>query len=489
MTHETTKDKEYRVGIVGDGLLTRAMLEILWKERPGGVFNKVRVVGIVTPGEQPPPDADDMRRLDVPVYPSRQDLFAEHPDLDILFDLEKKNGPGALGHAGVTLLDHSAVSFLKELFDNESTAESCQIDFSRTRVLLDTIVDEIRDEIILLDPDGRIIDLNKVAYSRTGKTHDDFYNKYIWDAFDAFSNCCALPRDDAQIWSCIANDTRGEEVQSQIDPDGRMLYFKVFAYPVKTFTGDLGNIVILRRDITQRTFMEHRLQKAERLAAIGELSTFIAHEIRNPLFAIAGFANSLLRSNTLADKDREKVGIIIEESNRLDKILKSIINFARPTQGTTGEVELASLIQSTMDIMSMSCKKQDIEVFVKLPDKLPNVKGDPELLRQSLINLIKNSMEAMPDGGTIVVTVTTDRDMVRVTVRDTGRGIEPDHLDQVFNPFFSTKDQGSGLGLPMIKKILDDIGGGIEVQSTLGEGTTVTLTLPPYFAVAGKETV
>ncbi|WP_034642015.1 two-component system sensor histidine kinase NtrB [Desulfovibrio inopinatus] len=486
MTNEKTQKKEYRVGIVGDGLLTRAMLEILWKERPGGVFNKVRVVGIVIPNAQAP--NIDMLRLDVPVYTSKEDLLACHPDLDILFDLEMDKS-GTVGHAGVSLIDQNAVTFLTELFDDEPVAESCQIDFSRTRTLLDTIVDEIKDEIILLDPKGLIMDLNKVAYSRTGKDRNDFYGRYIWEAFDAFPNFCTLPRDDVQLWSAVAHDQRGEEVQSQVDPDGRMLYFKVFAYPVKNTSGELGNIVILRRDITQRTFMEHRLQKAERLAAIGELSTFIAHEIRNPLFAIAGFANSLLRSNTLVDKDREKVGIIIEESNRLDKILKSIINFARPTQGTTGEVELATLIKSTMDIMSMSCKKQDIEVFVELPDKIPNVKGDAELLRQSLINLIKNSMEAMPDGGTIIVSVTTQRDMVRVTVKDTGRGIEPDHLDQVFNPFFSTKDQGSGLGLPMIKKILDDIGGGIDVKSRVGEGTTITLTLPPYFAVPGKKTI
>ena len=254
------------------------------------------------------------------------------------------------------------------------------------------------------------------------------------------------------------------------------------AYPIFDSQGRLTHVAEMRRDVTNRTRMEQRLQQSERLASIGELSTYLAHEIRNPLFAISGFANSLMRNESMDDNAREKAGIILQESKRLDGILTSILNFARPTEGAggaDGEVDVNELVRETMNVMTLDCEKLCIVPRVELGEGLPLGKGDPELLKQALINLVKNAKEAMPSGGTLAIRTGLKRGRVTLAVEDTGIGIAANNLPKVFNPFFSTKDKGAGLGLAMIKKIFDDLGGDVHIESVEGRGTTVTLAMPP----------
>ena len=208
----------------------------------------------------------------------------------------------------------------------------------------------------------------------------------------------------------------------------------------------------LRRDITEDVFLERRLQKSERLAAIGELSMFISHEIRNPLFAIAGFANALLRAKDLGDTSREKAAIILTESKRLDDILKDIINFARPVEGKTGEADLGEVARRTMALVRLGLEKQGISVTLDLDPGAPMARGDPDILTQCLLNCLTNAREAMPEGGSVTVSTGRRGNRVTLAVADTGPGIPPDVLPRVFNPFFTTRDKRAGLGLAMIKK-------------------------------------
>jgi signal transduction histidine kinase len=151
-----------------------------------------------------------------------------------------------------------------------------------------------------------------------------------------------------------------------------------------------------------------------------------------------------------------------------------------------GQVDVARVAMQTMELMGLACQKQGIEVKIEVAPALPMAKGDPELLKQCIINMVKNSMEAMPEGGGLVMRCFLRKDHVVMELEDTGRGIAPENLDQVFNPFFSTKDKGSGLGLAMTKKILDEIGGSVELESEVGKGTTVRLVMPPL--IAAEET-
>lgn len=359
--------------------------------------------------------------------------------------------------------------------------KACSLVLAVERNLLSSVVDQIPDEIVILDDMSRVVDINRAAMERLGGHREDFLGRACSEALDGFNELCG-PDADQSPWENARQGRKSEKVISEVDASGRLKYFQIQISPVIDDAGALTHVVVLRRDVTQRTYMERRLQQSEKLAAVGELSTYVAHEIRNPLFAIAGFANALLRTESLDERTRAKVSIILEESNRLDKILKSLLNFARPTQGMKGQVDVSRVAEQTMDLMGLACQKQGVGVKMGVTPGLPIAKGDPELLKQCIINMVKNSMEAMPDGGELTLRSFLRDDGVVLEISDTGRGIPPENLDQVFNPFFSTKDKGSGLGLAMTKKILDEIGGSVELESEVGVGTTVRLVLPPQMA-------
>lgn len=350
------------------------------------------------------------------------------------------------------------------------------------RSLLSSVIDQIPDEIMILDHRATVVDINSALADRLGGSRGDFLGRPCREAaIPGFDGICGSG-GDAGLWESALAGVKSERVQSEVDGEGRMRYARVSVYPVTDGPEGLTHVLVMRRDITQRTHMERRLQQSEKLAAVGELSTYVAHEIRNPLFAIAGFANALLRSGTLDEKARSKVAVILEESNRLDKIVKSLLNFTRPTQGIAGQVDLARIVPETMELMGLGCQKQGVEVILEIAPGLPMAKGDPELIKQCVINMAKNAMEAMPEGGRLTVSCFLRGEMAVLQMRDTGTGIAPEHLEQVFNPFFSTKGKGSGLGLAMTKKILDEIGGTVELESEAGAGATVRLVMPPQMA-------
>lgn len=358
---------------------------------------------------------------------------------------------------------------------------ACASTLLSERSLLSSVIDQIPDDIVLLDASACVVEVNRAVLEKLGGQREDYVGKPCREALSGFQGVCENEADPS-IWESVRTGGKSEQVQTVVDGQGRMHTFRVYTYPVMDSQGRLSHVVLLRRDITQRTYMERRLQQSEKLAAVGELSTFVAHEIRNPLFAIAGFANSLLRSANLDERARGKVSVILEESNRLDKILKSLLNFSRPTQGAEGQIDVGAAAEQTMSVMELGCQKQNIAVKVEVAPGLPLVKGDPELIKQCLINVVKNAMEAMPDGGSLRLGCFLRGTQVVMELADTGRGIDPEHLDQVFNPFFSTKDKGSGLGLAMTRKILDELGGSVELESELGKGTVVRLVLPPLEA-------
>jgi len=359
--------------------------------------------------------------------------------------------------------------------------KACALTLAQEKNLLSSVIDQIPDDIVILDASSNVVDINRAAMDRLGGHREDFLGKRCWETLTGFKGVCE-PDSDVSRWENVRRGGRSEEVQTAVDEKGRVRYFRVYMYPVSDESGQVTHVVVLRRDITQGTYMERRLQQSEKLAAVGELSTYVAHEIRNPMFAIAGFANSLLRSGSLDEKSRAKVSIILEESNRLDKILKSLLNFSRPTQGMEGRMDVEGVARQTMELMSLACQKQGVEVVVEVRPGLHAAKGDPELIKQCIINMVKNSMEAMPEGGRLTLRCYPRGEFAVIEVEDTGAGIPPENLDHVFNPFFSTKDKGAGLGLAMTKKILDEAGGSVELESEQGKGATVRLVLPPVMA-------
>ncbi len=264
--------------------------------------------------------------------------------------------------------------------------------------------------------------MNQTALTRLGQDKKDLLGRHFKEVFDGAACPGREDRCDSPLDTTMRTGEPSEAVQSEVDAGGRMRYYRIYAYPIYD-EGRLIHLVAMRRDIPRRTEMEQRLQQSEKLASNGQLSTYIAHEIRNPLFAISGFANSLLRQGNQDEASREKLGIILEESKRLDTILKSILNFTRPTEARDSAMNVNRVVEDTLEILAADCERAGARVSTVLAGNLAQAKADPELIKQCLINLVRNAIEAMPDGGRIVIRTSMIRDMVALEVQDTGQGI------------------------------------------------------------------
>jgi len=244
----------------------------------------------------------------------------------------------------------------------------------------------------------------------------------------------------------------------------------------------LGNLYFtgIIRDITEYKSMEDRVLQSERLAAIGNTVTHIVHEIKNPLLIIGGFARQLEHAPGLDDKSRQKLGIIAEEVGHLEAMVAEMRDFVRPpaAKKTPGDIE--SLLNETLEFFADVFQEHYIEVRrVPPPEPLPAVSFDRQQIRQVLINLFKNALEAMPRGGTLTISTRVKEGNLEIGVTDTGEGMAPEVAAHIFQPYYSTKETGTGLGLAICQFIVkEQHGGGINVESAPGQGSTFTIQLP-----------
>jgi len=249
-----------------------------------------------------------------------------------------------------------------------------------------------------------------------------------------------------------------------------------------------------------------RMQERDRLAALGQMAAGLAHEVKNPLGAIKGAAQLLSDPRDRSRHggvDQEFVGIILEEVERLDRVVGSVLDYARPSKGELGAVDLNAVVRRTVTLLA-SDRAEDCEIVTELAGDLPPVRADAEQLRQVLINLVRNAVQAMGGQGTVRVSTATHAQpptaltsapagaWAEVSVRDAGPGIAPQVLKNLFVPFFTTKDRGTGLGLAISQRMVEEMGGRIEVVSHLGHGATFTVLLPvgePHGLRAGQAPV
>lgn len=221
-----------------------------------------------------------------------------------------------------------------------------------------------------------------------------------------------------------------------------------------------------------------KLVQSEKLAAIGEVAAHVAHEIRNPLVTIGGFARSIRRQIGEGHPCRPSVDIIIEEVQRLEKILSNVMNFSKPAAPWKRPTKINQIIQNTCMLLSNDFESRNIALTQELAPELPLVMVDGEQIKQALLNILKNAAESITGSGRVHVASRLQDGLVRIDVTDTGRGIPEGMIASIFDPFFTTRPDGTGLGLAVTRKIIVDHGGDIEVRSKIGVGTTFTISLP-----------
>jgi len=221
-----------------------------------------------------------------------------------------------------------------------------------------------------------------------------------------------------------------------------------------------------------------RMKRAERLFAVGQLSAGLAHEIRNPLASIAGAVGLLERKSASEQARSECLEIIKKENQRLNQLLTSFLDFARPRAPKYHTVDVDTILDSVTDLATHAIGAKPIVIRKEAEANLPPLQCDPEQLKQVVLNLLINAIQATEDAGEVVLAARSERERLLIQVRDQGRGIRPEDRDKIFNPFFTTKESGTGLGLPVAHQIIEQHGGILTAEENPDRGMTFSVWLP-----------
>lgn len=265
---------------------------------------------------------------------------------------------------------------------------------------------------------------------------------------------------------------RGMEVQLAGEKGGGTL--SVSSSVLKGVDEEVVGAALLLTDITELKILQEEIVFKEKLASLGEMSAGIAHQFKNSIGSIIGFANLLKKKGaSISTIDR-----ILKESMILNDVVNSFLSFAKPLKVLPSRVDLKPLIEDTLEPLEKEMEAKGIDSSITFPRGSLSITGDPVLLKQAFTNLFRNSIDAMREGGVLSVEVIQDWERASVKIRDTGCGIPQDELSRVFTPFFSLTEGGVGLGLPIAHRIVTSHEGSIDIESEEGVGTTVTVHLP-----------
>jgi two-component system sensor histidine kinase HydH len=226
--------------------------------------------------------------------------------------------------------------------------------------------------------------------------------------------------------------------------------------------------------------VEKKLLQTERLAALGKLSQGVAHEVRNPVMIIGGFARRLQKRLPTEDRAQEMIAPILHQARRLERMVAEIEAFTGLLEPDLKPRDLAKVVDQVLAASAAALQQLNITVQCRVHPDLPQIPLDENLMGQALSHLIDNAAEAMPQGGQLTLTVTPEPQGVRLTLRDTGTGIGPEDMPYLFDPFFSSKPNGTGMGLTKVHQVISDHRGEIQINSELGQGTEVNIWLPRW---------
>jgi two-component system sensor histidine kinase HydH len=290
--------------------------------------------------------------------------------------------------------------------------------------------------------------------------------------------------DDLPCFVPLADRLRKEEtvveqeLRCLIDDEGAAVPVLVNAAVIRGGEDQTTGHAFLFTDMTNIRQLEEQLRRSERLASLGRLAAGVAHEIRNPLSSIKGFATILAGRFKEDGRSRQIADVMVQEVARLNRVVSELLDFARPTELNRRLVCLADLLRRSIRLVESDASHRGVRVDLAVHPENLESELDPDRFSQILLNLYLNALHAMENGGTLEIEASEKSGEVVLTVSDSGSGISPEHLPHVFDPYFTTKPQGVGLGLANVHKFVEAHNGEIEVESTAGKGTTFTIRLP-----------
>jgi two-component system sensor histidine kinase PilS (NtrC family) len=395
-------------------------------------------------------------------------------------------------HASAVLLVAALSSFLSaELRRTGEVLRERTSDLHLLRNLHERTVESLMSGLLTVDRDGRVTSLNPEAERIAGLPAAAALGLDVEEVLPGVRRLL-IPVTDAGR----AIDSRSR--MPYRNRRGEDLHLGVASYILKDQEGAPSGHVVIFQDVSEVVEMERELRRSERLAAVGQLSASIAHEIRNPLAAISGaiqMLNCAREGSSRADESRRLMEIATREAERLNHLITDFLQFARPEPANLQPVVVAAAVREVLDLFE-AVRPTAVKVAIETEEGL-TARADPTQLGQVLWNLVLNGSEAMPEGGTLAISAaslegqvpqerSSDRrnedeekpQWAEIAVADEGTGIPADERERVFDPFFTTKRDGSGLGLAIVHRIVSQHGGSVRLESNVGSGTVIRLRLP-----------
>lgn len=334
--------------------------------------------------------------------------------------------------------------------------------------LFEKVFEALQEGVILLDLEGRVTYVNRAACVLFSLDREKIMDQKLAEGVRGFD------------WDALIKS--GGAVSRDLEvfyPENRYLNFYVTAIDEQQNLG----FVMLIRDITLTRKMTEEKIESERISALTMLAAGVAHELGNPLNSLTIHLQLLERQlKKLEGKPQGKLqdllGVAQGELKRMDRIIGQFLAAIRPTQPQLQRLQLNDLLKETVKFLQPELKKNDVTVKLELRADLPMMPLDGDQMKQAFYNLIRNACQAMPQGGILLITGTFNDDEVRLSFDDQGKGISPENLSNLFQPFFTTRKSGTGLGLLIVRRIIREHGGEIELESKEGDGTRVNIYLP-----------
>ena len=346
---------------------------------------------------------------------------------------------------------------------------------AKDRGMLETIFQAMQEGILVVDSDARLTYANSAAAeylgfdikTAVGRPVAGYLNDIDWDR---------ILRLDTKEWSRLIS----REIEVTY-PKHRFLSFYIVPLGGDDTKGN--GVVLILRDVTHEHQNEVNMVESERLDAVKLLAAGVAHEIGNPLNALNIHLQLLDReikklSEDKSDDLHELLNIARTEVSRLDLIITQFLSAIRPSAPTLVVEHVDELLKETLNLIKQEIQDRDITVSLDFPELIPEIKLDRNQIKQAFFNLIRNALQAMPDGGVLRIAISVSNQFVSISFQDTGVGISSEELGQIFEPYHTTKEDGSGLGLMVVQRIIQDHGGEIDVVSKVGAGTSFTVLLP-----------
>jgi two-component system NtrC family sensor kinase len=504
MTSVNTTKKKLKIGIVGGGGRCKTILEIFQRQRPPKVNASVVMVADAnseSPGYKYAQEVGIETTTDL-------DAFAAREDLDFILDLAGSKdalirllvGKGSR----VPVLDAVTSNLFYDVFNIQKELINTRRSLRQTKAFLERVINSIQEEILVIDTEFKIVDANDAALKAAGLSKEQVVGKYCYQVSHKSETPCNSKDHPCPMKDVLSTGNHSHVTHKHFKSDGEIKYYELIHYPLKDENGNVTQVIEIGRDISHELEIRvarrakelkqdyARLVQEDRMISLGKLMSSVVHEINNPLSGIISLSKLVLRNleeeatdEKSLDTMKRHLRLVVSETNRTSKIVSNLLSFSRQVKVEVQDIDMNEVIHRVFSIVGHKAKLQNVSVRFELDEGIPKVKGNFAQLEQSIMNIVFNAIEAMPEGGNL--TIFTHRDDPRkhevvVEIEDTGPGISQKDLPYIFEPFFSTKGaaKGVGLGLSVVYGIIRDHQGNITVKSEAGKGACFAIRLPAY---------